>query len=727
VKNMGLSRKEAVEYGKRLLDDGWLHNVNLTRHKFKDKPTLYQWTERKLPVVVVLGGGFAGSNIAKQLDKDPRLDVLLIDDKSYFEQTQGSLRILSEPSIDGSLKAAEQITVPHERYLKHGRFIKEAVKEVTPHRVVLHNRTIVYDYLVVATGNRFRSTISAKDVVDNYSVKELNVVAVDIQSGNHILIIGGDVTGVELASELILAYPSKQITLVHDGKRLLESASKKAHLAALKWLQDQGVNVILEETVLQKKEDIQTKRFWLQKSNKILEVDKVLWSGRKVPNTQYLEKNFADSLDENKAVKVNGYFQVSGYENIFAAGGVTNISEEKIPMNALLHAELIPEHIKLLVRGKQPKRAYSPRSKTQCRIISLGANCGILVANGKYIMSGSVPAMMRKGFINCTIKRLKKKTPSNREIKKSQERAAGQRRSSFTSRSTLVIGVESQLGVEVADAMLDQGVPVRIAVPPSYGRNLTKWKQRGAQILEFDFSKPQTLQTLFKGIEVVFLTGDVGPIMVEQGKLIVEAMSRFLSTIKHIVKCHFGAVNAEKANNAIAKWNLTVEKMITDLNIPYTFVRYSNVFNNLAKCNVMKYQRTLMFPGQNDVKVAWMDMDDVIKSIVAILFHTERHQNVIHTLTGPEKLYGKDLAKILSRSIREEITFVPIGKKNLGSFTANITKRGCQLPVVNAFVDMFSKQESHLLRIVNNTVEELTGDKPKSFQWWAHHNAHYFV
>ena len=45
--------------------------------------------------IVVIGGGFAGSYIARELQKD--FNVVLIDRKDYFEFTPGILRCLVEP------------------------------------------------------------------------------------------------------------------------------------------------------------------------------------------------------------------------------------------------------------------------------------------------------------------------------------------------------------------------------------------------------------------------------------------------------------------------------------------------------------------------------------------------------------------------------------------------------------------------------------------------------
>ena len=53
--------------------------------------------------VAVLGGGFGGLTAARVLAADPRLEVLLVDQREYFEYTPGILRAWVEPSVHPKL------------------------------------------------------------------------------------------------------------------------------------------------------------------------------------------------------------------------------------------------------------------------------------------------------------------------------------------------------------------------------------------------------------------------------------------------------------------------------------------------------------------------------------------------------------------------------------------------------------------------------------------------
>ena len=60
--------------------------------------------------VVVIGGGFAGSYTAKNLEKD--FEVTLVDTKDYFEYKPSVLTLLRNP------QRVDEIRVKHRNHLK---------------------------------------------------------------------------------------------------------------------------------------------------------------------------------------------------------------------------------------------------------------------------------------------------------------------------------------------------------------------------------------------------------------------------------------------------------------------------------------------------------------------------------------------------------------------------------------------------------------------------------
>jgi len=131
------------------------------------------------PVVVVVGGGFAGIKVAMTLDK--HVNVILIDRKDFFFISFGALRAAVDPSV------APHLMVPYSKLLQFGHVVQGEVAEIGTKSLKLHGRDeqIPFDYLVITTGTSyaFPSKVSpahAKDVLPLYeeSAKEIEKVGV---------------------------------------------------------------------------------------------------------------------------------------------------------------------------------------------------------------------------------------------------------------------------------------------------------------------------------------------------------------------------------------------------------------------------------------------------------------------------------------------------------------------------------------------------------------------
>jgi len=205
---------------------------------------------------VVVGGGFAGAQTAKQLDANPRAHVVLVDTKPFFESTPEVLRTFVETNIQSSVALAQKISVSHADIVQRGKVIEGKLVEILPEakKVVLDGDTLSYDYLVLATGTSYRSNIKQAYIPKkersspNFSMQKrrselLGDTATKIQISKHVLIVGGGVVGVELAGEIICQYPDKKVTLVHRQPRLIDKMSSKVSNYCHKFLSSRKVRL----------------------------------------------------------------------------------------------------------------------------------------------------------------------------------------------------------------------------------------------------------------------------------------------------------------------------------------------------------------------------------------------------------------------------------------------------------------------------------------------------
>ena len=266
--------------------------------------------------IVIIGGGFAGSIAARKLEH--HFDVTLIDTKNYFEFTPSVLRTLVEP------QHVKRIEVLHSHYLHQAHLIKDEVQTIDSDHVYTKTEKFPYDYLIIATGSKYHLPIKAENLIMTTRSQDLRTFSKKLLKADSVLIIGGGVVGVELAAEIADHFPEKKLTIIHAQPELLERNPKKARNYALKFLQNKNVEIIFNERVLVFKD-----HHYKTDKGTLLKPDLAFLCTGIKPNHQLLEKNFSDSLDERNSVLVNPYLQLVNHKNIFAAGDITAIKEEK--------------------------------------------------------------------------------------------------------------------------------------------------------------------------------------------------------------------------------------------------------------------------------------------------------------------------------------------------------------------------------------------------------------
>lgn len=351
---------------------GWKEQKGRKEHK----------EQKESKKVVIIGGGFAGALIARKLQSlsQSPFQVTFIDEKEYFEFTPSVLRTLTEP------QHAKKIQVLHAAYLPRARIIQGTVSTITPTMVRVRQQNILFDILVIASGSRYNTPIKEKNLVLASRTREFQQYAQKLVYAQTILIIGGGIVGVELAAEIVLHFPGKQLILVHSKEKLMERTPLKAQQYAQQFLQKRGVDIIFDEKVIQHHDH----HYQTNKGRKISCNLAFLCTGI-TPNSEHLGI-CSSYLNEKKLLNVNEFLQVEGHSHIFAAGDITAIPEEKTAQAAEQQAAVVAENI-LRQYQEKPMKAYLPRQKAM--VISLGKWDGIFWYH-HLVFTGIIPGMLKR-------------------------------------------------------------------------------------------------------------------------------------------------------------------------------------------------------------------------------------------------------------------------------------------------------------------------------------------
>jgi NADH dehydrogenase len=309
--------------------------------------------ELKQKRVVIVGGGFAGLELAQSLPSD-LFQVVLID-KNNYHQFQPLFYQVAMAGLEPS-----SIVFPFRKTLQEtGKFFRMAeVKEVIPEKkCIMTNLGVVnYDYLVLAMGAKTHYfgnkklgelTLPMKSVSEAIHLRNriledyenaLTCVDTNKREGYlNIVIVGGGPTGVELAGALaemknhILPkdYPELNlkeidIYLIEGNPKLLKTMSEKSSNNAHKYLKNLGVDVLLNTHVL----DFDGKTVYTKEGHSII-TNKVIWAAGVAGNP--INGLSPDAISPQERYEVNTLTQVKGYTNIFAIGDIAQMTCEAYP------------------------------------------------------------------------------------------------------------------------------------------------------------------------------------------------------------------------------------------------------------------------------------------------------------------------------------------------------------------------------------------------------------
>ena len=370
--------------------------------------------------IVIIGGGFAGINLAKKLGKVSSYKVTLVD-KNNYNFFPPLLYQVSTGYLDPS-----SITFPF-RNLFRGqvnlRFRMGTFEEVKPEeqKIILNNGELTYDYLVLATGtqtNYFgldqieKHAIPMKTLEDALDMRNLllqrleQATRIDDTSQRlpylNMVIAGGGPTGVEISGVFAelrnhtirkefpeLIGSGSRIYLINGGGELLSPMSEKSQKYTLEQLQSMGVEVLLNTRVV----DFDGEKVLMKDGSHIYSKNLIWATGvtgfrfNGIPEASY---------DRGNRLKVDEVNRVEGLKNVYAIGDSSlSVSDPKFPTGhpqlaqvAMQQGRVLAKNFKRMVKNK-PLKPF----------IYLDKGSMAIIGSNKAVADMPKPKMHFRGFM----------------------------------------------------------------------------------------------------------------------------------------------------------------------------------------------------------------------------------------------------------------------------------------------------------------------------------------
>lgn len=315
--------------------------------------------------VIIVGGGYAGTEAAKALDD--KFQVTLIEPQDAQHHKMATLRAVVVPGWEN------RVRIPLDRLLARGRIVRDEVTRVEMNTVFMKSGQVLEaDYIVLAHGQGavlFPGN-AMPGVLDSASFKSAAIEKQKvIARSKSILIVGGGPVGVELSGEIKSQYPEKTVTLVHSRPTLLNNSHPPVNpvatdrLAAL--LREKGVDLRLEVRT--------TDPFQVSNGDCFIEQQQTvhLSDGSSIEanlvvvatGTPKRDGNVLDVVDESNHVKVDSYLRVEGFQNVFCVGDANNHPETKLAYTACEQAKHVAKSIIFLAQGAAEKNNNKNKKK----------------------------------------------------------------------------------------------------------------------------------------------------------------------------------------------------------------------------------------------------------------------------------------------------------------------------------------------------------------------------
>lgn len=305
--------------------------------------------------VIILGGGFAGLNAAKQLKNIQDIEIIIFDYNNYH-LFQPLLYQVAMAGLDPADIAYPLRTIFSG--VKNVKIYLDRVNEIKKDEniVVTDFGEFYYDYLVIATGSTshyfgnnhwmeytlpLKTLANARNIrnkiLTSFEEAEKSTDAAMKQKYLTFIIIGGGPTGAELAGSLAemckftLAKDFKNINTKDSKIILLEKAplimgtyNRKLSEKATQFLEKMGIEVKTDINVL----DIQKDLVKTDKGD--FPASTIIWTAGVKPTELGEKSNFP--TNKRGQIIVENDLSIKNYPNIFAAGDIAYVQQNGKPL-----------------------------------------------------------------------------------------------------------------------------------------------------------------------------------------------------------------------------------------------------------------------------------------------------------------------------------------------------------------------------------------------------------
>lgn len=320
--------------------------------------------------VVIVGGGYAGTMVARALDGV--MEVRLIEPRDRFVHNVAAIRAVTDPAL------LDRLIIPYDRMLRRGSMIQGVATEIGDGRVRLADgATVEGDFVVAATGSTYARPFKPQSASGETFATDSRAAHEALRAARTIAIVGGGAVGVELAGEITAAYPDKSVTLLASSPSLLPGYSTRLSATLAEQLQALGVSLRLGARV----EGLQTAdgpfAGALTAAGEPVEAELIFPAIGARPVAPPIA---GASLAPSGRIKVDSWLRPAGMRSVFALGDAAETGDGMTIVAITRQAPWLVKTLKAVIAGRaiETLAPYTPWNAPAI-LVPLGPKAGASV------------------------------------------------------------------------------------------------------------------------------------------------------------------------------------------------------------------------------------------------------------------------------------------------------------------------------------------------------------
>ena len=408
--------------------------------------------------IVILGGGFAGIGVLKNLQKefhnDSSVEITLVSKDNFLLFTP------MLPEVASGMIETRHIVTPVRSFCRKAKFYEANLESIDldNKRVMIihtigrqpkpissdsHEHALKYDYLVIALGsednffgmsdieeNAFTmKTIKDAIILRNHIIKILEQA--NLEQDNYDLrkslltfvVVGGGFSGVEtvgavndfVRESIKQYYPDiymsdVRVILVSATDKILEQIDEELGKFALEKLKQSGVEFIMNTQVKGA-----AKNKAVLHDDTIIPCYSLIWTAGVTPNK--LIANLQCEHDKGHRIMTNSYLEIQRYEGVvYALGDCASITDPHTgkpypptAQHAIRQAKVAAKNIASAIKGKPDKKKKKFDYKTKGMMAEIGKRTGVAILFGRIKLHGFLAWWLWRSYYLANLPTPKKK------------------------------------------------------------------------------------------------------------------------------------------------------------------------------------------------------------------------------------------------------------------------------------------------------------------------------